>query len=83
MGSMEALTPSSRALERDKERMIRHYLELQDEADAVNEKIYNLCCEIEAMNLRIKEAKAAEEKARMMEAKSAQTPPLNGSGHRK
>ncbi len=78
---MDPDIPASEALERDKERMIRSYLALQDEADAVNEKIYKLCCDIEAMNLRIKEAKAAEEKARVAAARMAQSP--SGSGRQK
>ena len=75
---MDPVTPSSETLERDKARMIQHYLNLQDEADAVNERIYNLCCEIEAMNLRIKETKAAEEKAKQAAARAAQSPSGNG-----
>jgi hypothetical protein len=41
------------AMELDKERKIRHYMELQDQADAMNEQIYRVCCDVEALNVQI------------------------------
>jgi hypothetical protein len=54
----------SEELERDKQQLILQYLALQDQADAVNEKIYRVCCEIEALNAQITQARAEEEKLR-------------------
>lgn len=61
------------ALEKQKERMILQYLALQDKADAVNEEIYHLCCEIETVNARITILQAEIKKA--LAAKPA---PTNG-----
>ncbi|MBV8880268.1 MAG: hypothetical protein JO332_09910, partial [Planctomycetaceae bacterium] len=36
------------SMETEKERKIRHYMELQDQADAMNEQIYKVCCDVEA-----------------------------------
>ncbi len=52
-----------KALEAEKTLLIERYLKLQDEADAMNERIYDLCCAIEAMNLKIRKAEAADKKA--------------------
>ena len=38
-----------------KEKLIRRYLKLQDEADKVNERVYGVCCEVEKINLEIQE----------------------------
>jgi len=53
-------------LEASKERLIHSYLELQDQADDLNGRIYHLCCEIETLNRRIA-------------ALRSQPPPPNGS----
>lgn len=42
------------ALEQEKGRLIQRYLELQDQADELNGRIYRLCCDIEVVNLRIR-----------------------------
>ena len=41
------------AMELEKERKIRQYMQLQDQADAMNEQIYKTCCDVEALNLQI------------------------------
>jgi predicted nucleic acid-binding Zn-ribbon protein len=69
------------SLEREKEAMIRQYLSLQDEADAVNEKIYRVCCSVEALNLQILLLKEEIRKAELKSAPPAAPPPLNGKAH--
>ena len=71
-GDEEAL----KALEQDKERMVRHYLSLQDRADSVNKNIYEVCCGIEALNVRISEARA-----RLDILSKAPASPTNGKAH--
>ena len=51
---------ASEKLEQAKAGMIENFLRLQDEADALNRRLYELTLEIEAMNIQIKQAKAAE-----------------------
>jgi hypothetical protein len=51
------------AMELDKERKIRHYMELQDQADAMNEQIYRVCCDVEALNVQISALKEEIKKA--------------------
>jgi predicted nucleic acid-binding Zn-ribbon protein len=63
-------------LQRDRDRLIRDYLSMQDEADAINERIYQVCLSIEALNLKIEEEKVREEKA--LVRKSLQGTPTNG-----
>lgn len=48
-----------RELEASKARMISTYLELQDQADELNGRIYNLCCEIEIVNQQIAQIRKA------------------------
>ena len=69
-----------RELEAAKARMIERYLKMQDEADEINGRIYQVCCEIEAMNLQIERTKAEEAKKA---AKKAAAAPANGNGHAK
>jgi len=64
-------------LEREKESRIRHYLGLQDEADALNERIYRVCCEIETLNRRIEQAR---EEAVRRQAQAA-LKPAGGNGN--
>jgi hypothetical protein len=68
-------------LEARKLALIERYMKMQDEADELNERIYNICCEIEALNLSISKAKEDEEKRRAAAAKSALHPPANGKAH--
>jgi hypothetical protein len=63
-------------LEAQKLVLIEKYMKMQDEADEMNERIYHVCCEIEALNLNITKAKEEEAKR-----KAAQNPPLNGKAH--
>ncbi len=64
------------ALEKEKERKIRDYMDLQDQADAVNERIYRLCCDIETLNCRIRKTQEEVEKAeRKAAARNIETPP--------
>jgi hypothetical protein len=79
------------SIERDKERMIRQYMSLQDRADAVNEEIYKVCCSVEALNVQIsalkEEIRLAELKGKGALARSsiptngAAHPPTNGTSH--
>lgn len=81
--------PKVKELEKEKERMIHRYLGLQDQADALNEQIYHLCCDIEILNKRIEIAKEEEAKKKAKEAavaaaKAAQNGSSsngNGAGH--
>lgn len=57
-------------LHRKKEKLIRSYLSLQDTVDEYNGKIYEVCCEIEALNLLI-----AEEERRQATRQPANQPP--------
>lgn len=71
------------AMELEKERKIRHYMELQDQADAMNEQIYNTCCEVEALNLQIETLKVEIKKAALKAMRPANgvTKPTNGNGN--
>lgn len=40
-------------LQREKERLITRYMQLQDVIDQYNNEIYKLCCQIEALNILI------------------------------
>ena len=61
------------AMEREKAQMIAHYLGLQDQADALNEEIYRVCCGVESLNARIDALKAEMHRAAL------KGPPPNGS----
>jgi len=56
--------------------LIQKYMKLQDEADDVNERIYHMVCEIEALNLSINVAKEEEQKK-----KSKLKAPAGGNGN--
>ncbi|HKS16777.1 MAG TPA: hypothetical protein VJU16_05655 [Planctomycetota bacterium] len=68
-------------LEARKLALIEKYMKMQDDADDLNERIYLVCCEIEALNLSITKAKEEEEKRKAAAAKSALHPPANGKVH--
>ena len=73
------------SMEADKEKKIRHYMELQDQADAMNEQIYRVCCDVEALNAQITALKEELQKAALKAAKPANgvhkpSPNGNGSG---
>lgn len=55
-----------------KEKLIREYMTLQDQVDALNERVYQICCEIEATNQLIQQ----EEKR--MKAKPPGKSPATG-----
>ena len=71
------------AMELEKERKIRHYMELQDQADAMNEQIYHVCCDVEALNVQISALKEEIKKAALKGIKPANGahPPSNGNGN--
>jgi hypothetical protein len=73
------------AMETDKERKIRQYMELQDQADAMNEQIYKVCCEVEGLNVQINALKEELKKAALKAVKSPngvhKAPANGGSGH--
>ncbi len=72
------------SMEADKEKKIRHYMELQDQADAMNEQIYRVCCDVEALNVQIsalkEEIKKAAGKA-LKPANGAHKPSSSGNGN--
>ena len=49
-------------MERDKERLIERFMRLQDFVDQYNNEIYKVCCQIEALNIMIKEERARRDK---------------------
>lgn len=65
------------AMEREKQDMISRYMNLQDQADALNEEIYKVCCGVETLNARIDALKAEINRAA---AKAAIGAPPNGNG---
>ena len=71
------------AMELEKERKIRHYMELQDQADAMNEQIYHVCCDVEALNVQISALKEEIKKAALKDVKPANGAhkPANGNGN--
>jgi hypothetical protein len=73
------------AMETDKERKIRQYMELQDQADAMNEQIYKVCCEVEGLNVQINALKEELKKAALKTVKFPngvhKSPANGGSGH--
>ena len=64
-----------KTLEADKERMIREYMSLQDQADELNGRIYRVCCGVETLNAQIE---ALKEEIRVAALKP---PPKNGAVH--
>ena len=69
------------AMELEKEKKIRHYMELQDQADAMNEQIYHVCCDVEALNVQISALKEEIKKAALKGARPANGTPSNGNGN--
>lgn len=71
------------AMEIEKEKKIRHYMELQDQADAMNEQIYRVCCDVETLNVQISALKEEIKKAALKGAKPANgtQKPSNGNGN--
>jgi hypothetical protein len=71
------------AMELEKERKIRHYMELQDQADAMNEQIYHVCCDVEALNVQISALKEEIKKAALKDVKptNGTHKPSNGNGN--
>jgi hypothetical protein len=65
-------------LHRKKEKLIRSYLSLQDAVDEYNGKIYEVCCEIEAVNLMITEEERKQ--AVKQPAKQPPAPPKSAAG---
>jgi len=70
-------------METEKERKIRAYMDLQDQADAMNEQIYKVCCDVEALNVQINALKEELKKAALKGVKPANgvPKPSNGNGH--
>jgi hypothetical protein len=66
------------SMELDKEQKIRAYMQLQDQADAMNEKIYRVCCDVETLNVQISALKEEIKKAGLKGAKPSVNPPANG-----
>ncbi len=78
---MEEEGAEVRKLESEKLALIQMYMKMQDEADSLNERIYHICIDIEALNLKITKAKEDEEKRKALAAKAALNPPPNGKTH--
>ena len=53
------------ALEKEKGEKIAKYMNLQDEADRLNEEIYRVCCDVETLNARIDALKAEIHRANL------------------
>ena len=70
------------AMEIAKEKKIHHYMQLQDEADAMNEQIYRVCCDVETLNVQISALQEEIKKASLKGLKPASGPakPANGNG---
>jgi hypothetical protein len=66
------------SMELEKEQKIRAYMQLQDQADAMNEKIYRVCCDVETLNVQISALKEEIKKAGLTGAKPSVNPPANG-----
>jgi hypothetical protein len=81
MGGVNDDSNKVKELEAKKLALIEKYMKMQDEADELNEQIYRICCEVEAMNLAIEKAKEEEAKRKALAAKSALNPPPNGTSH--
>ena len=64
-----------RELQQKKEELIRRYMSLQDAVDQYNSKIYEVCCEIEALNLLISEAEKKKAKAKVNGASAPKPAP--------
>jgi len=79
---MEQTEVRLKDLQEHKVRLIETYMKMQDEADTLNERIYNICCEVEALNLRIEAMIKEEEKRNKAAAKAVKSngshPPENG-----
>lgn len=75
---MEEESSKVKELEAQKLVLIGKYMKLQDEADEMNERIYHIVCEIEALNLSIGVAKEEEQKKK---AKLKSHAGGNGNGH--
>jgi hypothetical protein len=59
-------------------------MELQDQADAMNEQIYRVCCDVEALNVQISALKEEIKKAALKGVKpsnGAHHPSPNGNGN--
>jgi hypothetical protein len=72
------------SMETEKERKIRQYMDLQDQADAMNEQIYKVCCDVEALNVQINALKEELKKAPLKAVKPPNgvlKPAPNGKGH--
>ena len=78
---MEEEGAEVKRLEAAKLILIEKYMKLQDEADAVNERIYHICIDIEAINLKITKAQEDEAKRKALAARAAANPPPNGKSH--
>ena len=72
-GQMDEKQARLEAMELDKERKIRQYMELQDQADAMNEQIYRVCCDVETLNVQISALREEIQKSSKKAAK-----PTNG-----
>ncbi len=55
--------PASDQLKREKEKMIRTWMELQDEVEGINRRSFGLACDIETLNVRIGQALEKEREA--------------------
>jgi predicted nucleic acid-binding Zn-ribbon protein len=70
---MDEIEARLKAMEHEKEQKIRHYMKLQDQADAMNAQIYRVCCDVETLNVQI-----SAMKAEMMKAALKTVKPGNG-----
>jgi hypothetical protein len=69
-------------LQREKERLIIRYMQLQDVIDNYNNEIYKLCCQIEALNILIEgEKKKSGVNGTAAETTHGKAHGGNGNGH--
>ena len=72
----EATSKRVEEIEASKARLIDEYIKLQDQADELNGRIFNLCCEIEALNRQIAFLHAhAPKNGKAAASKTAAEPP--------
>ena len=67
-------------MELEKEKKIRLYMELQDQADAMNEKIYKTCCDVETLNVQINALKEEIKKAALKAGRPTNAVPKPAPG---
>ena len=71
------VTEKSKELKKEKERLIRSWIELRDRMDTLNESMFLLTRDIEILNVRIEKTLVVERKKSVK--KTPANPPRNGT----